>query len=614
MLDIKTIKAGESGFGFLVESDAGFISPNDVRNKPFINEMKQLESGGKLNLNEPLIVYVVLQKYGVKNRNGRIYPEQILRREVDRYQELIRERRAIGELDHPECHRGSAEVLTLDGWKLIKDISENEIIYTLNPNNNKIELHTIDRKITKPYKGKMVSIKGRSIDLLVTPNHKFWVIDRNNVGRFVSAMDIHENKIKGLSKMYIPKTGDWVGDNPSNFVIKGLSEDEIAFNCPYDKKIELMTDLVIPMNLWVKFMGIYLADGSVVSSKTKKRISKILENGDKEYTFESPKYGYVCKITQKKDKGKILIKELLDLLPFKFKEIDYKDGKVDFKINDARLHKYLKQFGNSNTKFIPDEIKSLNKDLLNDFIDWFVLGDGRVRGSYREVFSSSKRLIDDLHELIIKTGKASNLRVENRDFDRDFGDRVIEKGSSQPMNRLHISKTKGIYLDKRFLTTELVDYDDNVYCVEVPNHIFYVRDKGKACWNGNSSIIAGDRISHNIIETWWEGRTLMGKMEILMTPGYINYGIVSTKGDEVANLLRNNIMIGVSSRGVGSLREVNGDHIVQDDFEIICWDVVTAPSTPGSWMFNNKEESKPFVESKQQPKNRLTEGLDNFLL
>jgi hypothetical protein len=99
-----------------------------------------------------------------------------------------------------------------------------------------------------------------------------------------------------------------------------------------------------------------------------------------------------------------------------------------------------------------------------------------------------------------------------------------------------------------------------------------------------------------------------------MTPGYINYGIVSTKGDEVANLLRNNIMIGVSSRGVGSLREVGDDHIVQEDFEIICWDVVTAPSTPGSWMFKDKMEARPFVESVENKKNTLIDGLDKFLL
>lgn len=129
-----------------------------------------------------------------------------------------------------------------------------------------------------------------------------------------------------------------------------------------------------------------------------------------------------------------------------------------------------------------------------------------------------------------------------------------------------------------------------------------------------SSVISGDRVSHNIIETWWEGRTLMGKMEILMTKGYINYGIVSTKGDEVANLLRNNIMIGVSSRGVGSLKEVKGDLIVQEDFELICWDIVTAPSTPGSWMFKNRDEAKPYVESIQTKKNNLNESLDKFLL
>jgi hypothetical protein len=133
-----------------------------------------------------------------------------------------------------------------------------------------------------------------------------------------------------------------------------------------------------------------------------------------------------------------------------------------------------------------------------------------------------------------------------------------------------------------------------------------------------SSIIAGDRISHNIIETWWEGQTLMGKMEILMTPGFINYGIVSTKGDEVANLLRNRIKIGVSSRGVGSLKEGrNGEQIVQNDFEIICWDVVTAPSTPDAWIFKNVEEAKPYVESVEPKKaiikENLIDKLDNFL-
>jgi hypothetical protein len=101
MNDLKILKRGEAGTGILIEYDAGFISPDEPRNKPFINEIKKLETG-KLAIMEPLVVYVVLQKYGVLNRNGRIYPESILKAQDKVYQEAIRERRAIGELDHPE--------------------------------------------------------------------------------------------------------------------------------------------------------------------------------------------------------------------------------------------------------------------------------------------------------------------------------------------------------------------------------------------------------------------------------------------------------------------------------------------------------------------------------
>ena len=129
-----------------------------------------------------------------------------------------------------------------------------------------------------------------------------------------------------------------------------------------------------------------------------------------------------------------------------------------------------------------------------------------------------------------------------------------------------------------------------------------------------SSIISNDRISHNILETWWEGKTLLGKMEIIMSPGFINQGIISCQGDQIANLLRKGIMIGVSSRGVGSLQEIDGRAIVQDDFELICWDIVTSPSTPGSWIFNKKEDMARFTENKETKKPLIIEKLNNFLL
>ena len=121
----------------------------------------------------------------------------------------------------------------------------------------------------------------------------------------------------------------------------------------------------------------------------------------------------------------------------------------------------------------------------------------------------------------------------------------------------------------------------------------------------------GDRISHKITKIWWEKKTLMGEMEIIMSPGFVNEGIISCVGDKVANYIRKGIMIGVSSRGIGTLKQMNGENIVQEDFELICWDIVVTPSTPGSWMFMDTKDAAPFVESE----NKDVDGdfLDTFL-
>ena len=99
--DIKLLKAGDTGFGYMVEHDAGYIDPSDTRNQVFVNEVKKVAAGG-IAMVEPLLVTVVLQKWGVKNRNGRIYPERILKAQATAYNELIKNKSALGEADHPE--------------------------------------------------------------------------------------------------------------------------------------------------------------------------------------------------------------------------------------------------------------------------------------------------------------------------------------------------------------------------------------------------------------------------------------------------------------------------------------------------------------------------------
>ena len=90
-----------------------------------------------------------------------------------------------------------------------------------------------------------------------------------------------------------------------------------------------------------------------------------------------------------------------------------------------------------------------------------------------------------------------------------------------------------------------------------------------------SSIISLKNVSHIIREVWWNGDKVMGKIEILPT----------VSGNILKALIDNNVTVGVSSRGMGSLKEINeGTLEVQDDFELLCWDFVSTPSNPGSYM------------------------------
>ena len=118
------------------------------------------------------------------------------------------------------------------------------------------------------------------------------------------------------------------------------------------------------------------------------------------------------------------------------------------------------------------------------------------------------------------------------------------------------------------------------------------------------STIDLDRIAINIIELHWEGRTLVGKLEINTSYGFRKHGIVSTRGDQMANLLLNGYKIGVSSRGVGSVEQKLGQYIVGDDFELICWDVVSDPSTPGAYV-GSQEELMQYLESDNNKNNKL---------
>jgi len=157
-------------------------------------------------------------------------------------------------------------------------------------------------------------------------------------------------------------------------------------------------------------------------------------------------------------------------------------------------------------------------------------------------------------------------------------------------------------------------YPENVLKREVEKYLNKIKDKNAIGELNHpaESVIDLSRVAMNIIELHWEGRTLVGKLEILTSPGFRKHGIISCQGDQTANLLLHGIKIGVSSRGLGTVTQKMGVLYVADDYEIVCWDVVSDPSTPNAWITPENEIPQRYIESKENSKSKLIENLEKY--
>ena len=148
-------------------------------------------------------------------------------------------------------------------------------------------------------------------------------------------------------------------------------------------------------------------------------------------------------------------------------------------------------------------------------------------------------------------------------------------------------------------------YPEEILKRESENYIKNYIKRGTALSELNhpeSSLIDLDRVSHIITDMWWDKNVLLGKLRLLTSPGFHERGIVSTKGDQAANLLRQGVTLGISSRGVGSLKKVGEQNEVQKDFELICFDLVSSPSTPGAYLFKDEKDRYKHEENLQEEK------------
>ena len=151
---------------------------------------------------------------------------------------------------------------------------------------------------------------------------------------------------------------------------------------------------------------------------------------------------------------------------------------------------------------------------------------------------------------------------------------VLTESKEQPgvffvegvMQRAEAQNQNGRVYDRNILKREVEKYMDEF--VKVGNAYGELD-------HPESPIVSLKNASHVVKDLWWKGNDLMGKVQLLNTPA----------GNIVKEIVKAGHTIGISSRGTGSVQQTNEGHLeVQDDFELVCWDFVSNPSTHGSFL------------------------------
>jgi len=149
-------------------------------------------------------------------------------------------------------------------------------------------------------------------------------------------------------------------------------------------------------------------------------------------------------------------------------------------------------------------------------------------------------------------------------------------------------------------------YSKNILTREIKNYQKAVHERRSLgeLDHPDDSVINLKNASHLAIKMWWEGESVMGKFEVLDTPS----------GRILKDLVKANVKLGISSRGLGSVKEKDGKTIVEDDFQLICFDMVSEPSTPGAYVHpstNINPEINLYLNESR--KDRIDHLLDSIL-
>lgn len=345
------------------------------------------------------------------------------------------------------CYSSDTETLTENGWKYYWEIGKSDRIATFNPEIGALEYCAPDGLYLYQYKGEMIHFESKNVDALVTPDHKMWVRTQQKSRTSKTYEKLEASQLENMSRFTFSVSSGFHGQAVEQFVLPG------AERVKFGRSDLVKPDRTIPMDLWLEFLGYVISEGCV---------------------FKSPKSGtYRINLCQKKEPQRAKIQQCLDRLPFAFKARVGNDGTTMWQVNDKALWIWLRDnIGTrSCTKKLPSFVVNLSTDQLQILFLALMDGDGtfdrrtnRTSGSYS---TNSEQLANDFQHLAIKLGYRTQLCPGKRSI------RVLLNCGSE----VGLSK-ENVHRDQ---------YDDTVYCFEVPNHLFFTRRNGKVLIAGNTA-------------------------------------------------------------------------------------------------------------------------------
>lgn len=343
---------------------------------------------------------------------------------------------------HPQCYSEDTKVLTQRGWRYLYDVLDNDKIMSLNPQTKEIEWTNIVDRQEYNKKGDMIRFYNRSLDCLVTPEHRMVYLSKSH-----REIEYCEAKDYKQSKGAFYRGCKYLADDISTVFNAG------KISIDFDK--------------FCAFMGYWLSDGSVANDN---RVVISQRDGEK---------------------SKPIIEDLLKSIGFNV--FSFYDGLYFY---NKKLVSYLKQFGKCTDKYIPDEIKNSSPRQINIFLNAFILCDGYVkkpktfignRGTIfapkheeRLFYTTSERMAGDLCELLLKIGHRPSIK------DIQPTTSIKKDGTIIKSNHVCYKISDCKATTATVFNKETQYYSGKVYDLTLEkNHIMYMQRNGRCFWGSN---------------------------------------------------------------------------------------------------------------------------------